>query len=208
MPIVTHPIAPRIILASASPRRRELLALIGISYEVRPADLDESTRDGETPRDYCERLAREKALAISRAADDAVVIGSDTTVVVDGQILGKPESADDARRMLRILSGRSHTVLTGVAVARGERVESGVEEVAVWFRDLDDAEIDAYIATGEPMDKAGSYGIQGFGATIVARIEGDFFAVMGLALTRLVSLLAKIGVRYEFGRLLDTSPRP
>ncbi|HEX8851477.1 MAG TPA: Maf family protein [Gemmatimonadaceae bacterium] len=201
-------VAPRVVLASSSPRRRELLALIGISYEVRPADIDESTRDDESPHDYCERLAREKALAISRDTRDAVVIGSDTTVVVDGQILGKPENADDARRMLRTLSGRSHTVLTGVAVARGERVESGVEEVEVWFRALDDAEIDAYIATGEPMDKAGSYGIQGFGATIVERIEGDYFAVMGLALVRMVRLLAKAGVRYEFGRLLDTSPRP
>ena len=201
-------VTPRIVLASASPRRRELLALIGISYEVRPADIDESTREGESPRAYCERLAREKALAIAGGAPDAVVIGSDTTVVVDGKILGKPESTDDARRMLRRLSGRSHTVLTGVAVARGEQVESGVEEVAVWFRELDDAEIDAYVATGEPMDKAGAYGIQGFGATIVARIEGDYFAVMGLALTRLVGLLAKVGVRYEFGRLLDTTPRP
>lgn len=201
-------IAPRVVLASSSPRRRELLALIGISYEVRPADIDESTREGESPYDYCERLAREKALAISRGTRDAVVIGSDTTVVVDGQVLGKPENADDARRMLRTLSGRSHTVLTGVAVARGDVVESGVEEVEVWFRALDDAEIDAYIATGEPMDKAGSYGIQGFGATIVERIEGDYFAVMGLALVRMVRLLAKAGVRYEFGRLLDTSPRP
>jgi septum formation protein len=201
-------IAPRVVLASQSPRRRELLSLIGVAHEVRPADIDESVREGEAPAAYCERLAREKALAVAQGATDAVVIGSDTTVVVDEQILGKPEDAEDARRMLRMLSGRWHTVLTGVAVVRQGRVESGVEPVAVLFRDLDDVEIDAYVATREPMDKAGAYGIQGYGATIVARIEGDYFAVMGLALVRLVGLLARVGVRYEFGRLLETSPVP
>ena len=201
--------APRIVLASQSPRRRELLSLIGIPHEVRPADVDETLRDGEDPAAYCERLAREKALAVARALDgDAVVIGSDTTVVVDGVVLGKPEDDADARRMLRTLSGRSHVVLTGVAVARGSRLESGVETVGVTFRALDDAEIDAYVRTREPMDKAGAYGIQGFGATIVSRIEGDYFAVMGLALVRLVGLLGRVGVRYEFGRVASTSPSP
>ena len=201
--------APRIILASQSPRRRELLSLIGIPHEVRPADVDETLRDGEDPGDYCERLAREKALKVAReTGGDAVVIGSDTTVVVDGVVLGKPDDDADARRMLRALSGRSHLVLTGVAVARGDRVESGVEEVGVTFRALDDEEIAAYVRTREPMDKAGAYGIQGYGATIVSRIEGDYFAVMGLALVRLVGLLGRVGIRYEFGRVAVTSPRP
>ena len=137
-----------------------------------------------------------------------MIIGSDTIVVVDGLVLGKPADVADATRMLRMLSGRSHTVLTAVAVARGERLESAVERVSVSFREIDDDEIAAYIATREPMDKAGAYGIQGYGATIVSRIEGDYFAVMGLALNLLVRLLARVGLRYEFGRLLETAPIP
>jgi septum formation protein len=192
----------RVVLASQSPRRRELLALIGIAHEVRPADIDESALPDETAEAHCERLAREKALALAAGAGDgALVIGSDTIVVVDGRILGKPRDEQDAMRMLRLLSGRSHVVLTAVAVVRHGRVESGVERVSVTFRPLDDSEIAAYIATREPMDKAGAYGIQGFGATIVERIDGDYFAVMGLALTRLVRLMARVGIRYEFGRL-------
>lgn len=202
-------IAPELVLASQSPRRRELLALIGLAHEVRPADIDESYLEGETPEQHCERLARGKASALAgQVSRDAVIIGSDTIVVVDGLVLGKPSDAADARRMLRILSGRSHTVLTAVAVARGARLESAVERVSVTFRGIDDAEIAAYIATREPMDKAGAYGIQGYGATIVSRIEGDYFAVMGLALNLLVRLLARVGLRYEFGRLLEAAPIP
>lgn len=202
-------VTPELILASQSPRRRELLALIGLAHEVRPADIDESYLAGETPEQHCERLARGKATALAGSVPgDAVIIGSDTIVVVDGLVLGKPVDASDAARMLRMLSGRSHTVLTAVAVARRGKLESAVERVAVSFRALDDAEIAAYIATREPMDKAGSYGIQGYGATIVSRIEGDYFAVMGLALNLLVRLLARVGLRYEFGRLLETAPIP
>ena len=202
-------VSPEIVLASQSPRRRELLALIGIAHEVRPADIDESYLDGETPEQHCERLARGKATTLAeRVSREAVVIGSDTIVVVDGEVLGKPDDVADATRMLRMLSGRSHTVLTAVAVARGGRLESAVERVAVSFRELGDAEIAAYIATREPMDKAGAYGIQGYGATIVSRIEGDYFAVMGLALNLLVRLLARVGLRYEFGRLVETAPIP
>jgi septum formation protein len=202
-------VAPELILASQSPRRRELLALIGLAHEVRPADIDESYIAGESPEAHCERLARGKAAALrERVNDSAIVIGSDTIVVVDGRILGKPADATDAARMLRMLSGRSHVVLTAVAVARDSRVESAVERVTVSFRAVDDAEIAAYIATREPMDKAGAYGIQGYGATIVSRIEGDYFAVMGLALNLLVRLLARVGLRYEFGRLVDTAPIP
>lgn len=188
---------PRVVLASQSPRRRELLRLIGIPHEVRPADIDETFLRGEEPRGHAERLAREKA---QRAADaHAVIIGSDTIVVVDGDVLGKPVDEADAARMLRRLSGRSHTVFTAVAVAWGGRIESDVEEVGVTFHDLTDDEIAAYIRTGEPMDKAGAYGIQGYGATIVARVDGDYFAVMGLALQLLVRLFAKLGLRYRFG---------
>ena len=186
----------RVILASQSPRRRELLTLIGISHEVRPANIDETYLAGEQPRAHAERLAREKASALS--ADGAIVIGSDTIVVVDGEVLGKPLDDADAARMLRRLSGRSHTVITAVAVARNGRVESGVEEVGVTFHPLSDAAITAYIATREPMDKAGAYGIQGYGATIVSRVDGDYFAVMGLPLQRLVRLLERIGARYTF----------
>ena len=201
--------APRVILASQSPRRRELLALVGLAHEVRPADIDESYLEGETPEQHCERLARGKASALAGHVNrDAVIIGSDTIVVVDGLVLGKPADAADATRLLGLLSGRAHTVLTAVAVARGGRLESAVERVSVSFREIDDAEIAAYIATREPMDKAGAYGIQGYGATILSRIEGDYFAVMGLALNLLVRLLARVGLRYEFGRLLETAPIP
>ena len=189
----------RVILASQSPRRRDLLTLIGVPHEVRPADIDETVLPGERPAPHAERLARGKALAIASAEPDALTIGSDTIVVVDGDILGKPADTDEARRMLRRLSGREHVVFTAVAVADGGRVASGVEEVTVRFRALGDDEIDAYVATGEPMDKAGAYGIQGYGATIVEGIDGDYFAVMGLALGRMVRLMAELGIEYRFG---------
>ncbi len=193
--------APRVVLASQSPRRRDLLSLIRIPHIVRPADIDESVLPGETPERCVERLARTKAGHLAEREPDAVVIGADTIVVVDGRILNKPADAADACAMLRTLAGRSHTVFTAICVRWGTRVAAGVEPVRVHFRPLTDSEIDAYVATGEPMDKAGAYGIQGYGATIVDRIEGDFFAVMGLPLVRLVRLLADVGVEYEFGEL-------
>jgi len=189
----------RVVLASQSPRRRELLALVGIPHEVVPADIDETPFAHEAPAAYTERLAREKAAAVAHRFPDAVIIGSDTTVVIGGELLAKPEDEADARRMLRLLSGRTHTVHTAVAVSRRDRVASGVEDVAVTFRPLGDDEIAAYVATREPMDKAGAYGIQGYGATIVERIDGDFFAVMGLPLVRLTRLLGEVGVSYRFG---------
>jgi len=188
---------PRVILASASPRRRELLTLVGITHEVLPANIDESYLPGETPHQHAERLARGKASAID--VSDAVTIGSDTIVVVDGDVLGKPRDRAHAAEMLRRLSGRSHVVLTGVAVRWRGELASGVEEVGVTFRPLSDDEIERYIDTGEPMDKAGAYGIQGFGATIVERVDGDYFAVMGLALNLLVRLMRASGLRYGFG---------
>ncbi len=195
--------APRIILASQSPRRRELLHLIRLEHEVRPANVDETQQPGEAPRVYAERVARDKALAIAREQVDAVVIGADTIVVVDGDVLGKPSDASAAAAMLTRLSDRTHLVDTAVAVARNGTIVSGVEEVDVTFRALNPPEIRRYIATGEPLDKAGAYGIQGYGATIVTRIRGDYFAVMGLPLGLLVTLLGKVGLNYDFGALRD-----
>jgi septum formation protein len=193
--------ACRVVLASASPRRRQLLDLIGIAHEVRPANIDETMRPRETPRRHAERLAREKATAIAKRDPDLITIGADTIVVLNRSVLGKPRDTDDAARMLALLSGREHLVTTAVAVSRGKKLRSAVEEVRVRFRRLRDDEIEAYIATGEPMDKAGAYGIQGYGATIVERIEGDYFAVMGLPIVRLIGLLRDVGVRYQFGEL-------
>ena len=192
----------RVILASASPRRRDLLTMIGIAHEVIPADVDETYGPEEVPRAHAERLAREKASVLAARAPDAVIIAADTIVVVDGDVLGKPRDADEAARMLRRLAGRTHTVFTAVAVARGAKILSGVEEVGVTFRPLDDATITSYVATREPMDKAGAYGIQGYGAAIVERIDGDYFAVMGLAIGRMLALLRELGFRYDF-RPLD-----
>jgi septum formation protein len=195
----------RVVLASGSPRRRDLLNLIGISHEVRPANIDEAMRPREAPRRHAERLAREKASAIAVRDPDLIVIGADTVVVINRKVLGKPADAADAARMLGMLSGREHTVVTAVAVSRGRKLRSAVEEVRVKFRRLRDDEIEAYIATGEPMDKAGAYGIQGFGATIVERIDGDYFAVMGLPLGRLVGLMRDVGVKYRFGELATSA---
>ena len=188
----------RVVLASASPRRRELLDLIRVRHDVMPADVDESTRAGESPDAYVERVARDKARTIAERVPNALIVAADTTVVLDGDILAKPDDAADARRMLARLSARTHDVFTGIAVARDGRMESGVERVAVTFRALSSAEIDAYVATGEPLDKAGAYGIQGYGATIVERIDGDYFSVMGLGLRRLVELMQRVGVTYRF----------
>jgi len=191
----------RVVLASSSPRRRELLNLIGIAHEVRPANLDESMRPRETPRRHAERLARDKASAVAMRDPDLITIAADTIVVINRKVLGKPADKDEAARMLGMLSGREHTVITAVAVSRGKKLRSAIEEVKVKFRRLREEEIEAYVATGEPMDKAGAYGIQGYGATIVERVEGDYFAVMGLPLVRLIGLMRDVGVQYSFGSL-------
>ena len=197
--------ACRVVLASSSPRRRDLLNLIGIEHEVRPPNIDETMRPGEVPRRHAERLAREKASAIATRDPDLITIGADTVVVINRKVLGKPKDKNDAARMLSMLSGREHTVVTAVAVSRGRKLRSAIEEVRVRFRVLHDDEIEAYIATGEPMDKAGAYGIQGYGATIVERVEGDYFAVMGLPLVRLVGLMRDVGVRYRFGEIMTST---
>lgn len=189
---------PTVILASQSPRRRELLTLVGIPHVVRPADIDESYRDGEEPAAHAARLALEKARTVARDAPDAVVIGSDTIVVLDGDVLGKPRDEAHAAEMLARLANRSHVVMTAVAVLWRGAERSAVEQVSVSMGPLDRAQIDAYIATREPMDKAGAYGIQGYGATIVERVDGDYFSVMGLPLYRLVHLLRELGLDYRF----------
>jgi septum formation protein len=192
---------PRVILASQSPRRRDLLTMLRIPHEVRPANVDETVHPGEAPVPHCERLARAKAAVLGAADPHAVVVAADTIVVVDGDILGKPRDRAEAVAMVARLAGRTHTVHTAVAVAFGGRTVAGVETVAVTFRPLTAGQVAAYVDTGEPMDKAGAYGIQGFGAVIVERIDGDFFAVMGLPLGRMVALLAELGVAYPFGAL-------
>jgi septum formation protein len=203
-----------LILASASPRRRELLTQAGVRFEVRPAHIPEDPLPGEEPVAYVTRLAREKAEAVFRElagalgargraekSDDAeggplAVLGADTTVTLDGQILGKPADAADAARMLRLLSGRSHRVITGVALKTAEGVEVAAEVTAVRFVSLSDAEIDAYVATGEPMDKAGAYAVQGGAGRWIPRIEGCYFNVVGLPLALVCALLeARLGAR-------------
>ena len=185
----------RLILASASPRRRELLAQAGYLFTVEAADIDESLREGESPPDYVRRLAEEKARAIlSRHTDqtdqtDLIVLGADTTVVLEGKILGKPADAADARNMLRRLSGRTHQVLTGIAAATSAGVTSAVESTDVTFSGISEAELDLYCATSEPLDKAGAYGIQGYAARWIPRIDGCYFNVMGLPIARAVRLI-------------------
>jgi len=220
-----------LVLASASPRRRELLTQAGFTFEVRPAHIPEEPRPGEDPIAYVVRLAREKAEAVFKQLarthdapepaqalcqgttsvvpqipnDEAgalapeaflrehlVVLGADTTVVIDNQILGKPEDATDAARMLRLLSGRTHRVITGVAIVTDERTEVAAEVTAVKFLTLSDEEIANYIATGEPMDKAGAYAIQGRAASWIPRIEGDYFNVVGLPLALVSTLLESV----------------
>lgn len=189
------------VLASASLRRREILSRLGLAFDVRIPVVDESIAAGEDPADAAVRLAAAKAHCVP-AAPGELVLAADTLVVVDGEILGKPADAADAERMAALLSGREHTVFTGLAMATLDRAEYAVEGTRVWFRSLDGAERAEYVATGEPLDKAGAYGIQGFGAAIVERIEGDYFNVMGLPVQRFLELLRRHGWRYAFGSLV------
>lgn len=182
------------ILASQSPRRRELLGQMGFSFTVRPAKGEELPHPELTPAQLVEELARQKALEVSAEAEaDDVVVAADTVVAIDGKVLGKPHDKVHAAQMLSALSGREHTVYTGVAVRRGETLLVEHEATFVRFRPLTQREIDLYIQTGEPMDKAGSYGIQGYGALLVEGIRGDYFNVVGLPICRLGRMLAQVG---------------
>ncbi|SFR42575.1 septum formation protein [Marinobacter gudaonensis] len=184
---------PSIILASASPRRAVLLEQIGLAFSVQPADVDETPTPGEPPEEYVQRLARDKALAVSASSPDCLVLGSDTTVVLNGRILGKPADANDARAMLARLSGATHQVMTAVALARNGRSQCRLVITEVCFRELSAAEIDAYIATGEPMDKAGGYGIQGLGGIFINELRGSYSSVVGLPLQETAALLEHAG---------------
>ncbi len=178
-----------LILASASPRRRELLQQIGLAFTVAAADIDETPLAGEDHASYTLRLADEKARAVLALHPDAVIIGADTTVVVNGELLGKPRDAKNAARMLRLLRARGHDVTTGLAVLTRDQTQTATETTEVFFSDMTDGEIAAYVATGEPMDKAGAYAIQGCAAQWIPRIAGEYSNVVGLPLARLAELL-------------------
>ena len=182
-----------LILASQSPRRRELLGLTGLDFTIRVADRAETMDLSKAPYDEVARVSRLKALAVARKPED-VVVAADTIVVCDHQVLGKPRNEADAFRMLRLLSGRDHQVMTGMTVLRGDEAITCTEVTDIHFRDLSDGEIRAYIATGDPMDKAGSYGVQGGAALFVTRLEGDFYNVMGLPVCRLALILRQFGL--------------
>ena len=185
----------KIVLASQSPRRRQLLGQMGLEFTTQSPEIDEAAFQGRDARDLVQILSREKARWIAGQVDpETLVIGADTVVVRDGEILGKPKGEEEARAMLASLSGRTHQVCTGVTVCRGDKVLTQVEEPQVTFRPLTDQEIRQYVSTGEPMDKAGAYGIQGLGALLVQRLEGDYFNVMGLPLCRLGRMLRAFGV--------------
>lgn len=186
--------AETLILASASPRRRQLLEMLGIPVSVVPSHVPEIHFQGEAPRAYVERLARDKATGVP----GNLVLGADTTVVLDGQLLEKPGDPDDAVRMLRLLQGRTHEVMTSVALVADGTVRQATDVTRVTFRSADDYFLRSYVATGEPMDKAGAYGIQGYGAALVERVEGDFFGVMGLPLRLVLELLEAAGHGYVF----------
>ena len=183
-----------VILASQSPRRKELMGLFHIPFTVRVSDADETMDPNAPAAEQVALVSRRKAEAVPREAED-VIIAADTIVVCDGEILGKPRDTADASRMLHKLSGRDHQVMTGMTILRGDQVRVCTEITDIHFRDLTDREIDAYIRTGEPMDKAGAYGIQGLGCLLVEGIHGDYYNVMGLPVLRLSRMLARFGIK-------------
>ncbi len=180
----------QLILASASPRRKALLSLFGIPFTVRAADIDETMDPEKPPFDEVARVSRTKALAVSRGEED-IVIAADTIVVCQGKVLGKPHSEDEAASMLRLLSGRDHQVMTGCTILYGDRVETFTEGTSLHFRPLSEKEILKYVQSGEPMDKAGAYGIQGGAALFCEKLEGDYYNVMGLPVCRLYETLCR-----------------
>ncbi len=183
-----------LILASQSPRRRELLGLMGLEFTVRAADIDETMDPAAEPRAEVARLSREKALAVA-ARDTDVVIAADTIVVCGGKTLGKPRDEAEAMQMLQLLSGRAHQVMTGLTVKRGRELVTHTEVTDIHFRPLSTGEIRAYVATGEPMDKAGAYGVQGGASIFVTGLSGDYFNVVGLPVCALTGILRRFGLR-------------
>jgi septum formation protein len=192
-----------LVLASSSPRRAELLRAAGINFIVRAADIDETIKPDELPRDYVLRLSREKARAVARGDD--LTLGADTTVVINGQIAGKPFDAEDAARMLRALSGRWHEVLTGVTLTRAGKTVSDIASTRVKFAELSEAEINWYVSTGEPMDKAGAYAIQGYASLFIERIEGSYSNVVGLPVQLVYRLAGRMGI--DLLRIADSGLR-
>jgi len=193
-----------LLLASSSPRRRDLLLRLGVAFQVRPQDIDESVLNLEKPYDYVQRVALDKALSALAANPDALVLAADTSVIVDDQILGKPQDSGDALSMLNLLSNREHTVFTAVTLVNSERQRSTVVRTTVNFRSISAAEAQRYWATGEPIGKAGGYAIQGFGAAFVESIEGSFSNVVGLPLFETAQYLQEFGVAIWQQELVDS----
>jgi septum formation protein len=181
----------KLVLASRSPRRAKLLAAAGFEFTVRAADIDETPRKGEAPRDYVLRVAEDKARA-AQSDGDEIVLAADTTVVLGSEIMGKPTDAVDAARMLRALAGERHEVITAICIKRGDRLTSDIASTAVWFAPLSDSEIADYVASGEPMDKAGAYGIQGLASKFIERIDGSYTNVVGLPVALTYGILRAI----------------
>lgn len=194
-----------IVLASASPRRADVLRMLGLSFRVAPAGVEERLGAVESPHDYVERLSCEKVGQVAAGYADALVVGGDTVVVLDGRVLEKPEGPVHAVEMLTSLSGRTHRVYSGLAVAANGRVESRVARASVTFRPVTRDLIERYVDTGEPLDKAGSYGIQGCGAALVERVEGDYFTVVGMSVAAFVGVLPQVGLEYRPGAVVPVS---
>lgn len=192
---------PRLVLASASPRRAAVLRQLGLAPQVMPATVDEKYREDETPEEHVERLARSKAQAVSINEPGALVVGGDTIVVDGRRVLGKPRSVDEAVSMLAGLAGRRHEVFSALAIAGEHGTVSGVARASVRFRKFDPPTARRYVDTGEPGDKAGAYGIQGLGAALVDAVDGDYYCVVGFPVSVFVQLLERAGWRYDFGRL-------
>lgn len=191
-----------LVLASGSPRRRDVLRQLRLEHTIRVADIDETYLPDETPEAHVERLARAKAEAVASEVPGSLVIGGDTIVLDDGRVLGKPRDGDEAVEMLLSLAGRTHSVLSGLALVGPGGTVSAVDTTEVRFRDLSRAEARRYVETGEPLDKAGAYGIQGLGAALVEGLDGDYYSVVGFPVGTFIELLARAGWRYTFGGLL------
>jgi len=197
--------APVLVLASGSPRRLDVLRQLGLCPEVQPSFVDESYLPGEAPVQHVERLARAKAAAAASRRPEGLVIAGDTIVVLDGRVLGKPRDATEAVSTLMSLAGRTHEVFTALALAGSHGIVSAVSRASVRFRDFDVDTASRYVETGEPLDKAGAYGIQGLGAALVDAIAGDYYCVVGFPVGAFLDLLARAGWRYEFGRITPAS---
>ena len=191
-----------IVLASESPRRADVLRMLGLSFRVVPAGVEERIGVVESPHDYVERLSREKVAEVVADHADALVVGGDTVVVLDGRVLEKPEGPVHAVEMLTALAGRTHRVYSGLAVAANGKTESRVARAGVTFRPVTQDLIERYVDTGEPLDKAGSYGIQGYGAALVDRVEGDYFTVVGMSVAAFVGVLPRVGLEYRPGAIV------